>query len=98
MGKLKLEFPQARNRKFGNVPFDYGDTENKKSSSRNVYIDRKILETKNKQGPGVSEVGDDDQDNDTCEEWERHEALHNDVQPNRAHGFQVLDDILKLMT
>jgi len=89
VGKLKLEFPQARNRKFGNVPFDYGDTENKKSSSRNVYIDRRILETKNKQGPSVSEVGDDDQDNDTCEEWERHEALHNDVQPNRAHGFQV---------
>lgn len=30
-----------------------------------------------------------DDDDDTCEEWERHEALHNDVQANRAHGRQV---------
>ena len=27
---------------------------------------------------------DPEDDNDTCEEWERHEALHNDVQPNRS--------------
>ena len=30
-----------------------------------------------------------DDDDDTCEEWERHEALHNDVQANRVHGRQV---------
>ena len=29
---------------------------------------------------------DPEDDNDTCEEWERHEALHNDVQPNRSAG------------
>ena len=35
-------------------------------------------------GPSVESVNDDGNvDNDTCEEWERHEALHNDVQPNR---------------
>ena len=28
-------------------------------------------------------------DYNTCEEWERHEALHNDVQANRVHGRQV---------
>ena len=32
---------------------------------------------------------DPEDDDDTCEEWERHEALHNDVQPNRAMGHQV---------
>ena len=88
VGKLKLEFPQTRNRKFGNVPYDYGPT-NSKKGSRNVFIDRRILQQKNKAGPAISEVADEDPDNDTCEEWERHEALHNDVQANRAHGFQV---------
>ena len=35
-------------------------------------------------GPSIESVNDDGNvDNDTCEEWERHEALHNDVQPNR---------------
>ena len=35
-------------------------------------------------GPSLESVNDDGNvDNDTCEEWERHEALHNDVQPNR---------------
>ena len=91
VGKLKLEFPQSRNRKFGTVPFDYGTFENSKSR-KNVLIDRTMLEKKNRAGPSVSEVDDENEDgpdNDTCEEWERHEALHNDVQPNRAHGYQV---------
>ena len=86
VGKLKLEFPQSRNRKFGSVPFDYGDTEKKKKS---VFINRVELEKRNRAGPSVSVEADDDGDNDTCEEWERHEALHNDVQANRAHGYQV---------
>ena len=35
-------------------------------------------------GPSLESISDDGNvDNDTCEEWERHEALHNDVQPNR---------------
>jgi len=89
VGKLKLEFPQMKNRKFGNVPFDYGPTKPKKGGSRNVFIDRGLLRKKNTAGPAISEVPDEDPDNDTCEEWERHEALHNDVQANRAHGYQV---------
>ena len=76
-------------RKYGAVPFDYGSFESSKSR-KNVWFDRTMLEKKNKAGPSVSEVDDENEDgpdNDTCEEWERHEALHNDVQPNRAHGY-----------
>merc|ERR1719480_490335 len=47
VGKLKLEFPQTRNRKFGNVSFDYGPTKPKRGSSRNVFIDRGLLQEKN---------------------------------------------------
>ena len=85
VGKLKLEFPQSRNRKFGQVPFDYEDDGGGGGRRRksNVYIDRLLLANKNRAGPSVVEEADDNVDNDTCEEWERHEALHNDVQPNR---------------
>ena len=51
------------------------------------------------QGPRISvdkaaagDSGPEDDDNDTCEEWERHEALHDDVQANRTIGRQVGDD------
>ena len=43
-------------------------------------------------GPVTEAAKDDsdaDDDDDTCEEWERHEALHNDVQANRTIGRQV---------
>ena len=30
-----------------------------------------------------------EEDDDTCEEWERHEALHDDVHANRTIGRQV---------
>ena len=40
----------------------------------------------------AGDSGPEDDDNDTCEEWERHEALHDDVQANRTIGRQVGDD------
>ena len=92
VGKLKLEFPQSRNRKFGSVPLDYDlFTRNGRGGGKRVFIDRDILGKKNSAGPSISEVSEaeGDGDNDTCEEWERHEALHNDVQARRNHGFQV---------
>lgn len=78
IGKLKLEFPQAT-RKYGQVPpWHLYDPP--------TLLDRAKLARAHAQGPGLETVGDSTEDNDTCEEWERHEALHNDVQPNRAHG------------
>jgi len=84
IGKLKLEFPQSRKRKFGSVPHQY--------RGNNLLLERRKIEKKNSSGPvitGNGEESDPDDDNDTCEEWERHEALHNDVQANRAHHHQV---------
>ena len=96
VGKLKLEFPQSRNRKFGSVPLDYDlFTRNGRGGGggggKRVFIDREVLGKKNSAGPSISEVSEAEEggDNDTCEEWERHEALHNDVQARRNHGFQV---------
>ena len=88
VGKLKLEFPQSRNRKFGQVPFDYG-CDSRGGEKSNVYIDRLLLASRNRAGPTVEEEEDDTVDNDTCEEWERHESLHSDVQARRATNNQT---------
>ena len=92
VGKLKLEFPQSRNRKFGQVPFDYDDHGvggGGRGRKSNVYIDRLLLANKNRAGPSVTEEADTNVDNDTCEEWERHEALHNDVEARRVINNQT---------
>jgi len=84
IGKLKLEFPQSRKRKFGSVPHQY--------MGNSTLLERRKIDKLNATGPvitGNGEESDPDDDNDTCEEWERHEALHNDVQANRANHDQV---------
>ena len=84
VGKLKLEFPESRNRKFGSVPHQY--------RGNSILLERREMEKLNKAGPRITGNGaesDPDDDNDTCEEWERHEALNNDVQANRTNHDQV---------
>jgi len=84
IGKLKLEFPQSRKRVFGSVPHQY--------RGNSLLLERRKMEMQNKAGPkvyGNGEESDPEDDNDTCEEWERHEALHNDVQANRTNHDQV---------
>eukprot|EP00092_Neocalanus_flemingeri_P023174 GFUD01025129.1.p1 GENE.GFUD01025129.1~~GFUD01025129.1.p1 ORF type:complete len:528 (+),score=179.43 GFUD01025129.1:79-1662(+) len=84
IGKLKLEFPLSKNRQFGSVPHEY--------RGNSILLERRKMEQLNKAGPKISgngEESDPDDDNDTCEEWERHEALHNDVQANRTNHDQV---------
>jgi len=82
IGKLKLEFPVSNKRKFGAVPHQY--------EGNGILLERRKIMQQNKSGPTVEDQNaSDPEDNDTCEEWERHEALHNDVQANRAHHHQV---------
>jgi len=84
IGKLKLEFPDSRKRKFGSVPHQY--------RGNSSLLERRKFEKQNKAGPRITGNGaesDPDDDNDTCEEWERHEALNNDVQANRTNHDQV---------
>lgn len=87
IGKLRLEFPRAKHRRYGQVPLEYEER-----PGRVFMINRKKLQRLNTQGPRLSvdksDSGPED-DDDTCEEWERHEALHDDVQANRTVGRQV---------
>ena len=80
IGKLGLEFPRAE-RKFGRVP-----PPDWLGAGEGAVIDRAALAARARHGPEITAHPDNTEDNDTCEEWERHEALHNDVQARRAHN------------
>ena len=105
IAKLKLEFPRSRRRrKYGNVEYSYeredGEREERlkrraapaAEGGKGKFLDREKMSQLNSAGPScegakVSDHSDDD--DDTCEEWERHEALHNDMEARRAdprHG------------
>jgi len=90
IGKLRLEFPKGKHQKYAQVPFQYGRRAG--SHPKLVSVDRQKLQALDTAGPVYEAAKDDsdaDDDDDTCEEWERHEALHNDVQANRTIGRQV---------
>ncbi|XP_010009675.1 PREDICTED: G patch domain-containing protein 3, partial [Nestor notabilis] len=96
--KLQLDFPKTgSSRRYGNVPFEYQDTETVIEEER-VYTAAGDEITEEEGPVARSEVthpasaeedeegqekeeeeSHSDDDNDTCEEWERHEALHEDV-------------------
>ncbi|CAL2045710.1 unnamed protein product [Caenorhabditis brenneri] len=87
ISKLGIE-PQKRKKKFGEVPFEYTKTSANPSSNseakfKTIYgvsdEDGDPTEKVRKnQNPEDNDEGKDN-DDDQCEEWERHEALHDDV-------------------
>ncbi len=97
IGKLKLQFPRARRRrKYGTVEYDYEEEEEGRRKRRRGrsrkkeegdFLERGVHDVRNSAGPSVEVAKDEsgsEDDDDTCEEWERHEALHDDVQARRA--------------
>uniref|UniRef100_A0A914W9D6 G-patch domain-containing protein n=1 Tax=Plectus sambesii TaxID=2011161 RepID=A0A914W9D6_9BILA len=68
IAKLGLK-PLRSQRQFGAVPMEYAST-----SRRYASIEEKVIA----QSTPDNDDGEDD-DKDECEEWERHEALHDDV-------------------
>lgn len=85
ISKLKLEFPRSRRRRaMGAVAFDYDTLK----TGRERFLERQKLDELARSGPKMESLGSDPEgaqrDDDTCEEWERHEALHNDVAARRA--------------
>ncbi|EFO98899.1 hypothetical protein CRE_19716 [Caenorhabditis remanei] len=91
IAKLGIE-TQKRAKKFGEVPFSYeidrnlepGTSKSSKSAQKTIKEPEKeekedpTERIRRNQNPGDND-SDGDNDDDQCEEWERHEALHEDV-------------------
>lgn len=89
IAKLGIE-PQKQKKKFGEVPFEYTKTSENPSLISNSKTKFKTIygvadedgdpteKVRKNQNPGDNDEGKDN-DDDQCEEWERYEALHDDV-------------------
>ncbi|KFP70190.1 G patch domain-containing protein 3, partial [Acanthisitta chloris] len=112
--KLQLDFPKTgSSRRYGNVPFEYQDTETVLEEER-VYTAAGDEITEGEEpvatsgvthpaGPEEDEEGQEeeeeshsDDDNDTCEEWERHEALHEDVTKQERVEERLFEEEIEL--
>uniref|UniRef100_A0A8C9MWD6 G-patch domain containing 3 n=1 Tax=Serinus canaria TaxID=9135 RepID=A0A8C9MWD6_SERCA len=94
ISRLQLDFPRTgSSRRYGNVPFQYPCTETVAEEER-VYTAAGDEITEGEEPVGLTqpaqpqedeegqeqeeEESNSDDDNDTCEEWQRHAALHED--------------------
>ncbi|NWT20609.1 GPTC3 protein, partial [Vireo altiloquus] len=110
IGKLQLDFPRTgSSRRYGNVPFEYQGTETVAEEER-VYTAAGDEITEGEEPvtqPGRPEEDEEGQekeeeeshsgdDNDTCEEWERHEALHEDVTQQERVRERLFEEEIEL--
>ncbi|XP_074161793.1 G patch domain-containing protein 3 [Sminthopsis crassicaudata] len=108
--QLQLQFPKTgSSRRYGNVPFEYEDSESVEQEEL-VYTAQgeEIPETPQgalptpittgtQEGPKENEEeSHSDDDNDTCEEWERHEALHEDVTGQERTTERLFEEEIEL--
>ncbi|XP_064619924.1 G patch domain-containing protein 3-like [Lineus longissimus] len=114
--KLGLSFPKMRcKRRYGNVPFDYGDDVIFGAEEDDVVLSAdghelcsnlKKLQKRKSSKKLVKEAGDseDEQeqeqesgsDDDTCEEWERHEALYDDPDNQERNKERLFEEKIEL--
>ncbi|KAM6108475.1 LOW QUALITY PROTEIN: G patch domain-containing protein 3 [Pterocles gutturalis] len=112
--KLQLDFPKTgSSRRYGNVPFEYQDTETVIEEER-VYTaagdeitaeEEPVAESEVTHPAGAEEDEEgqekeeedlhSDDDND-CEEWERHEALHEDVTKQDRTEERLFEEEIEL--
>ncbi|NWU20380.1 GPTC3 protein, partial [Dyaphorophyia castanea] len=110
--KLQLDFPKTgSSRRYGNVPFEYQNTETVAEEER-VYTAAGDEITEGEEPAGVThparpaedeegqekeeEESHSDDDKDTCEEWERHEALHEDVTQQERARERLFEEEIEL--
>ncbi|NXM78268.1 GPTC3 protein, partial [Serilophus lunatus] len=111
--KLQLDFPKTgSSRRYGNVPFEYQDTETVVEERVYTAAGDEITEGEGPEStPRVThparpeeeeeehkeeEESHSDDDDDTCEEWERHEALHEDVTKQERVEERLFEEEIEL--
>ncbi|XP_038613957.1 LOW QUALITY PROTEIN: G patch domain-containing protein 3 [Tachyglossus aculeatus] len=93
--KLRLTFPKTgSSRRYGNVPFRYRDAE---TAEREEIPESGPGGDGDQPGPGgEAETSGSDEDDDRGEEWERHEALHEDVTAQERSAPRLFEEEIEL--
>nr|DBA33748.1 TPA: hypothetical protein GDO54_001387 [Pyxicephalus adspersus] len=102
ISRLGLQFRRS-GRRYGNVSYNYAGTETAKQEE-GVYTatGHEISEGGSKQSEAPNDEVDPEEesqsndDDDTCEEWERHEALHDDVTSQERCKERLFEEEIEL--
>ncbi|XP_008835059.1 G patch domain-containing protein 3 [Nannospalax galili] len=107
--QLQLQFPKTgSSRRYGNVPFEYADSETVEQEEH-VYTakgeeipqgtrleDISPCDEPEEEGEQEEEESHSDDEDDLCEEWERHEALHEDVTRQERTAERLFEEEIEL--
>ncbi|KAG8451269.1 hypothetical protein GDO86_003482 [Hymenochirus boettgeri] len=99
--KLGLRFP-SNGRRYSRVPFSYSGTKTLKTegvytaSGQELTECASITDAENRTKEEKEDLSDSDDDDDTCEEWERHEALHEDVTTQERIKERLYEEEIEL--
>ncbi|XP_049734355.1 G patch domain-containing protein 3 [Elephas maximus indicus] len=110
--QLQLQFPKTgSSRRYGNVPFEYEDSETVEqeelvytAEGEEIPQGACLVDTPASPCGGPEEEGEkeeedespSDDDDDRCEEWERHEALHEDVTRQERTTERLFEEEIEL--
>ncbi|XP_038190865.1 G patch domain-containing protein 3 [Arvicola amphibius] len=109
--QLQLQFPKTgSSRRYGNVPFEYEDSETVEQEEhvytaegeeipQETYLEEppaSLLDEPEDEGLQEEEESHSDDDDDQCEEWERHEALHEDVTRQERTTERLFEEEIEL--
>ena len=104
ISKLGLNFPKTKTRKYGNVPFNYGShskTQEFVPSSPNIETREQGKSTCYKQPVKSSKLGTSKEEiqlgEEEEEEWDRHEALHDDVTEQERNKERLYEEEMEVV-
>ncbi|XP_057370301.1 G patch domain-containing protein 3-like [Daphnia carinata] len=107
IGKLGLNFPKTKTRRYGNVPFNYENHTCEKielpvsslTNSTNSNNKIKIFphEPNSYSAKKCTNKGDTMDDDDVEQEWDRHEALHDDVTEQERNKERLYEEEMEVV-
>jgi len=93
IGKLGLHFPKTKTRKYGSVPFNYGTKIGKEHKETKEWVEKKpFIEQSSSATTENSDVQDLEE-----EEWDRHEALHDDVTEQERSKERLYEEEMEVV-
>ncbi|EDO41134.1 predicted protein [Nematostella vectensis] len=97
--KLGLTFPRSKTKKYGNVPFDYGDSGELEAEDDEEELDMlpsKSASVSGSMGLQNTKASDKSEDGEKQKYWERHEALHDDVDSQGRTKERLFENEIEL--
>lgn len=92
IGKLGLYFPKTKTRKYGSVPFNYGTQIGKEHKKTKEWFGNKISTEQSSATTENSDTQDPEE-----EEWDRHEALHDDVTEQERSKERLYEEEMEVV-